>query len=103
LRRSADAYYVPDIAIIPAAAVQALLDDPRSLDAYPVALPLVIEVWSPSTGRYDIRKKLPDYQARGDREIWYIHPSNRTLTAWRRQPDGTYLETIYRSGIIQSD
>ena len=84
------------------AAVQALGEDPRSLDAYPDPLPLVIEVWSLSTGRYDIRDKLPDYQARGDLEIWYVHPSNRTLTAWRRLPKRTYMETIYRAGTVQS-
>ena len=34
LRRSADTYYVPDIAVIPTAVVQALLEHPGSLDAY---------------------------------------------------------------------
>jgi Uma2 family endonuclease len=104
LRRSADTYYIPDIAVIPTALVQALLDHPDvTLDAYPESLPLVIEIWAPSTGRYDIRDKLPDYQARGDREIWYVHPYERTLTAWRRQPNRTYKETIYRSGVVRSE
>lgn len=104
LRRSADTYYIPDIAVVPIALVQALFDLPveESLDAYPESLPLVIEIWSPSTGRYDIRDKLPDYQARGDREIWYVHPYERTLTAWRRQQDGTYSQTVYRTGIVRS-
>jgi Uma2 family endonuclease len=100
LRRSADTYYIPDVAVIPAAMVRALRARPGSLDAYPDPLPLVVEIWSPSTGDYDIHAKLPDYQQRGDREIWYIHPYERTLTAWRRQPDGTYAETVYRDGIV---
>jgi Uma2 family endonuclease len=100
LRRSADTYYIPDIAVIPAAIVQALLQHTDSLDAYADPLPLVIEIWSPSTGGYDINEKVPDYQLRGDREIWRVHPYDRTLTAWRRQPDGAYTESIYRGGIV---
>jgi Uma2 family endonuclease len=100
LRRSAVTYYVPDVAVIPAALEQALRARPGSLDAYPEALPLVVEIWSPSTGNYDITEKLPDYQARGDLEIWYIHPYERTLTAWRRLPDGGYAESIHRGGTV---
>jgi Uma2 family endonuclease len=103
LRRSADTYYIPDIAVIPTPVVQALLDQPGSLDAYPEPLPLVVEIWSPSTGRYDIYEKLPDYQQRGDLEIWYVHPYERTLTAWRRRPDGAYIEAVYRGGIVRPE
>jgi Uma2 family endonuclease len=102
LRVSADTYYVPDIAVIPAATEEALYANPRSLDAYPGPLPLVVEIWSPSTGDFDIKEKLPGYQHRGDREIWYLHPYKRTLTVWRRQPDGTYVEMTCRDGIIRS-
>jgi len=100
LRRSADTYYIPDIAVIPTSVVQALLEQPGDLDAYPEPLPLVVEIWSPSTGRYDINEKLPDYQQRGDLEIWYVHLCERTLTAWRRRPNGTYSESFYRGGIV---
>jgi Uma2 family endonuclease len=101
LRRSADTYYVPDIAVIPTPVVLALLEQPGILDAYPEPLPLVVEIWSPSTGRYDINEKLPDYQQRGDLEIWYVHPYERSLTAWRRQPDGAYSEAVYHGGIVR--
>src|SRR3712207_8267863 len=37
---------------------------------------------------------------RGDLEIWRIHPYERTLTAWRRQPDGSYGEAVHTLGII---
>jgi Uma2 family endonuclease len=101
LRHSSDTYYIPDVAVVPTLAVETLLDHPgETLDAYPEPLPLVVEIWSPSTGRYDIHEKLPDYKARGDPEIWYIHPYERTLTAWRRQPDGTYTESVYRGGVV---
>jgi Uma2 family endonuclease len=103
LRRSADTYYVPDVAVIPTPAVRALREHPGSLDAYADPLPLVIEIWSPSTGGYDINEKLPDYQGRGDLEIWRIHPYERTLTAWRRRPDGAYAEPVYRGGIVRPE
>ena len=64
---------------------------------------MVVEIWSPSTGRYDINEKLPDYQQRGDLEIWYVHPMSARLTAWRRRPDGTYSESVYRGGIVRPE
>jgi Uma2 family endonuclease len=54
------------------------------LEIYDEPLPLVAEVWSPSTGGYDVLAKLPEYRRRGDTEIWLLHPYERTLTAWRR-------------------
>lgn len=102
LRRSARNYFVPDIAVVPAAAVRALREQPGSLDAYAVPALLVVEIWSPSTGGYDIAAKLPQYQARGDLEIWYLHPYERTLTAWRRQSDGSYTETTSAGGTVAS-
>ena len=101
LRVSTETYYVPDVAVVPTALERALRDRPYALDAYPDPLPLVIEVWSPSTGDYDIKGKLPDYQARGDMEIWYVHPYERTVTVWSRRPDGSYDEIIHRGGIVR--
>jgi Uma2 family endonuclease len=100
LRRSADTYYVPDIMVIPAALTRALREQPCALDAYAEPVPLVVEIWSPSTGAYDIREKLAAYQERGDRAIWFIHPYERTLTAWRRQPDGSYIESVFHKGVV---
>ena len=44
--------------------------------------------------------KLREYQRRGDLEIWRIHPYEHTLTAWRRQPDGSYAESLHTSGTV---
>ncbi len=63
----------------------------------------MIEIWSPSTGRYDIREKLPDYQARGDKEICYVHPYERTIAVWGRSPDGRYVESVHRSGELRPE
>lgn len=71
------------------------------LEVYEGPLPLVVEVWSPSTGEYDVDTKLPEYQRRGDLEIWRLHPFDRTLIAWRRQPDGSYSESQYTGGTVR--
>jgi Uma2 family endonuclease len=39
-------------------------------------VPLVVEVWSASTGDDDIEAKIPVCQARGDQEIWRIPPTS---------------------------
>jgi Uma2 family endonuclease len=71
------------------------------LEVFDQPLPLVVEGWSPSTGGYDINEKLPEYIRRGDQEIWRVHPFDFVLTAWRRQPDETYAESIHTSGTIE--
>jgi len=102
LRISTGTYYVPDLCVIPREFEQRKLREaPARLEVYEEPLPLVVEVWSPSTGEYDVEDKLREYQRRGDREIWRIHPYERTLTAWRLQPDGSYEVTLYRDGSIQ--
>jgi Uma2 family endonuclease len=80
--------------------VTPLLNLQDVLEIYDQPLPLVVEVWSRSTGEYDVEEKLAVYQQRGDLEIWRIHPYERTLTAWRRLPDGSYEEVIFSEGIV---
>ena len=91
-------YFIPDVAVIPANLVLPFMRDPRALGAYAEPLPLVVEIWSRTTGGDAIAAKLPVYRERGDREIVFLHPYERTRIAWRRQPDGTYTETRYRGG-----
>jgi Uma2 family endonuclease len=100
VRRSSATVFVPDLMVVPAAYSEEIRDRPV-LAIFSDPLPLVVEVWSPSTGDYDVDAKLPVYQQRGDLEIWLIHPYERTLTAWRRQPDGSYQETIHREGVVK--
>lgn len=61
----------------------------------------VTEAWSPSTGEYDVETKFPEYRLRRDNETWRIHPYERTVTACRLQPDGTYAEQMFASGAVQ--
>ena len=100
VRRSSATVFVPDLMVVPAAYSEEIRDRPV-LAIFSDPLPLVVEVWSPSTGDYDVDAKLPVYQQRGDLEIWLIHPYERTLTAWRRQPNGSYQETIHREGVVK--
>ena len=99
-RRSERTYYIPDVVVIPAAFKTPFEHDPRAFNAFAEPLPLVVEIWSRTTGDYDIAAKLPSYRERGDAEIWFIHPYERTLTAWRRQPEGNYTEELFRGGVI---
>jgi Uma2 family endonuclease len=102
VRRSASRVYIPDIFVVPMEYIRrAFSERPRRLEAYREPLPLVVEIWSPSTGQYDVDSKLPEYQRRGDIEIWRIHPYERTLIAWRRQPDGSYTETVFTEGTVE--
>lgn len=102
VRRAAHSYYIPDLVVVPTSLFRAQTGQPGQLEVYAEALPLVIEVWSPTTGGYDVDEKLPAYQRRGDLEIWRLHPYERTLTAWRRQPDGAYTVEVYRGGRVRS-
>jgi Uma2 family endonuclease len=102
VRLPSASYYIPDVYVVPTMLVQQeRRRRPRALEVYDAPLPLVVEVWSPSTGEYDVESKLPEYRRRGDLEIWRIHPFDHTLTAWRRQPDGTYTEEVYRAGKVR--
>ena len=101
LRIGSGTHYVPDLFVLPRSYERRLRQQPGTFEVYNEPVPLVVEIWSPSTGNYDVETKLKEYQRRGDLEIWRIHPYERTLTAWRRQPDGSYTETVHRSGELQ--
>jgi Uma2 family endonuclease len=94
-------YRIPDVCVVSRDLIRRrkrML--PAKLEVYEEPMPLVVEVWSPSTGGYDSAKKVREYQQRGDLEIWLIHPYERTLIALRRQPDGSYSETLYTGGSV---
>jgi Uma2 family endonuclease len=99
VRKSSATVFMPDLMVVPTAYSEEIRDRPV-LAIFSDPLPLVVEVWSPSTGDYDVDAKVPVYQQRGDLEIWRIHPYERTVTSWQRQPDGSYQETIHRGGIV---
>ena len=93
-------HYLADVCVVPFGLSPPPAARPRGLWTVAEPLPLVVEVWSPSTGDYDMETKFAEYKARGDHEIWRIHPYERTVTTWGLQPDGSYSETVYTGGEI---
>jgi Uma2 family endonuclease len=102
VRRPTATIFMPDVAVIPTSYGKDFRGRPGTLAIFSSPLPLVVEVWSASTGDYDVDVKLPVYQQRDDPEIWRVHPDERTVIARRRLPDGSYEETVYREGIVRS-
>ena len=100
VRRPAATIFLPDVAVVPTRYGDEFRGRPGALAIFSEPLPLVVEVWSVSTGDYDVDTKIPVYMQRGDLEIWRIHPYERTLTRWVRQPDGSYKETVHHDGTI---
>ena len=99
VRRPPATIVLPDVRVVPTSYGEPFRGRPGTLAIFSDPVPLIVEVWSSSTGDYDVDAKLPVYQQRGDLEIWRIHPYERTLTAWR-QPDGSYEEPMYCDGIV---
>ncbi|MER3438041.1 MAG: hypothetical protein C4346_10895, partial [Chloroflexota bacterium] len=52
LRHGERTYYIPDIIVIPSELASPLRGKPDALEIYDAPLPLVVEIWSPSTGDY---------------------------------------------------
>lgn len=100
VRRPGDTVCIPDVMVFPVADAAEFRGQPGILPTFTDPLPLVVEVWSHSTGNDDTDAKVPVYQQRGDLEIWRIHPYDRSLTRWIRQPHGSYVESIHRGGRI---
>jgi len=94
-------YYIPDVFVVPASYGDELRGRQDRLQAHDGPALLVVEVWSRSTEDFDVDSKLPEYQRRGDLEIWRVHPVERTLTMWRRNDDGSYTESNVTAGAVQ--
>ena len=57
---------------------------------------LIVEVFSPSTGKRDAHEKFLLYESSGVREYWLVYPENKAVNVFLLQPDGKYDEgTIY--------
>lgn len=100
VRTATDSYYIPDVFVFPAEHADTVRGRTDILEVYDQPLPLVVEVWSPSTGDYDQREKLEGYRRRGDAEIWLVHPFERTVTRWVRGGDGGYVEQQQTAGTV---
>ena len=99
LRLPSGDHYIPDVVVFPVTAMEGRWDE-TAVETYFDPVPLVIEVWSPSTGSYDAREKILGYQQRGDAEIWLIDLRRLEVHASVRQADGSYAETVYKRGVV---
>ena len=97
LRTPGGLRYRPDVAVIPKGLAR-LLRGSTALETYDEPLPLVVEVWSPSTGDYDVDQKFAGYRERGDLEIWRIHPGDRVVLLLRRSGTGDGYEALGFTG-----
>ncbi len=98
--RRSRSHFIPDVLVIPLDPNRVRASSPGPLETYAEPAALIVEIWSASTGRYDINAKLPLYMARGDLEIWRVHPYERKLTAWRRREDSSDAEVVYLGGVV---
>jgi hypothetical protein len=101
LRDSDDTWCLPDVSVLPITFTARFTANPTEFESYTEPFPFVAEGWVPTTLSYNLDVKFRAYRLRGDEEIWRIHPFERTLTAWRRQPDGEYIETVHEGGIVR--
>ena len=101
VRRPEATVLQPDVMVIPDDYGDEFRNQPGRLAIFSKPLPLVAEVWSVSTGESDVTARLPIYMQRGDEEIWLIHPYEKTVTSWRRQPDGTSISSVHHEGTVR--
>ena len=83
--------YQPDFAWYPAEASAPLDEELPSFTGLPG---LIVEVYSPSTGRFDRVRKRRDYEQIGIGEVWFVDPrldSRGVLACQRKAPDEPYF------------
>ena len=72
--------------------------DPSKLDKNGCigAPDMIIEIFSPSTGKRDMFDKYVLYEEHGVKEYWIVHPGDKTIQVFLLQDDGKYDEaTLY--------
>ena len=79
-RRPRTGVFIRDVMVIPVGAERTQRRGPGHLEVYDEPLPFVAEFWSSWTGDYDVMQKLPEYQERGDLEIWLLCHLQRLLS-----------------------
>ncbi len=86
---------IPDVSVVPLAEAEALRYKSAVVQ---VALPLVVEIVSPSSVKEDYEDKLREYQAIGVAEYWIVDPVSKDprVTVYSLK-NGTYTQQIIRS------
>ncbi|MGB4861413.1 MAG: Uma2 family endonuclease [Tepidiformaceae bacterium] len=97
---SGASYLVPDVFVVEASEALQFRGLDATLEAYSAPVPFVAEVWSRSTGQYDLLEKLEAYRLRGDHEIWLLHPYEKWVRINRKAADGSYSQREVAQGLI---
>lgn len=63
---------------------------------------LVVEILSPSTGYYDLRKKARTYARHGVKEYWVVDPEDESIEVHRNQEGKFVLDQRGEEGKIKS-
>jgi Uma2 family endonuclease len=93
-------FLLPDVFVIPRPPVKPAPERRDDLETYSDPALLVIEVWSLSTGEYDIDRKLRTYMERGDLEIWRVDTVDRSVSIWERLEGGNYARAVVTNGVL---
>jgi len=62
---------------------------------------LVIEILSPSTAKYDLRKKKAVYERCGVKEYWIVDPTTKSVTGYALR-ENRFVEIATQTGVIDS-
>jgi Uma2 family endonuclease len=82
--------YQPDLALYRAEQVTTDERGKRVVSGVPC---IVVEVFSPSTRRFDLLRKRADYERLGAAEVWFIDPDERNVLIERRDAPGGPFRT----------
>ena len=62
---------------------------------------LVIEILSPSTAKYDLKKKKTVYERCGVKEYWIVDPATKSVTGYALR-ENHFVEMASQAGVIDS-
>lgn len=72
----------------------------KNIDGVP---DLVVEILSPSTAYYDLRKKFSAYETFGVKEYWIVDPKEQTFESYDNNPNGFVIsQKLKKTGVINS-
>ena len=64
---------------------------------------LAVEVVSPGSRRFDSQTKKEDYERFGLREYWLVDPERRSMTFYRRDDQGRFVEALIDGDVFRSE
>ena len=56
---------------------------------------MIVEIFSPKTGRRDLYEKFALYEEHGVKEYWIVHPGDKTIQVFLLQENGKYNDGVF--------